>query len=86
MQNSGAGRIYYENLCMKAVNQSIGRSVRHKDDYASVLLIDHRYSRNQCKNALPEWIQKSLRSETKFGPVMESLAKFFAAKKKNKVN
>ena len=37
-----AGQIYYDNLCMKAVNQSIGRSIRHKADYATVLLFDYR--------------------------------------------
>jgi len=39
------GQDYYENLCMKAVNQSIGRSVRHAKDYATIVLIDQRYER-----------------------------------------
>ena len=28
-----AGQVHYENLCMKAVNQSVGRAIRHKGEY-----------------------------------------------------
>lgn len=39
-----ASRQYYEDLCMKAVNQCVGRVVRHARDYAAVLLVDVRYA------------------------------------------
>lgn len=45
-----AGREYYNNICMRAVNQSIGRSIRHARDYASILLVDERYHDDQVKD------------------------------------
>ena len=36
------GAVHYDNLCMKAVNQSVGRAIRHKNDFASILFVDHR--------------------------------------------
>ena len=53
----GGGREYYENLCMKAVNQSIGRVIRHAGDYGVVLLADERYGRAAVQGRLPDWIQ-----------------------------
>ena len=44
-----AGREYYSSICMRAVNQSIGRSIRHAGDYASILLVDERYQDEQVK-------------------------------------
>ena len=37
--NHRSGDQYYKDLCMKAVNQSVGRSIRHVRDYACILLI-----------------------------------------------
>ncbi|XP_021363859.1 ATP-dependent DNA helicase DDX11-like isoform X2 [Mizuhopecten yessoensis] len=75
------GQVHYENLCMKAVNQSIGRAIRHKGDYSSILLLDKRYSRRNVSGKLPSWIVKSLQNMDKFGPAMSSLSRFFASKK-----
>lgn len=76
-----AGSVFYENLCFKAVNQSIGRAIRHKNDYASILLLDHRYCRPASIKALPEWISKHLRQSNKFGHTQGLLRKFFSDKK-----
>ncbi|KAK6914888.1 ATP-dependent helicase, C-terminal [Dillenia turbinata] len=61
------GKDYYENLCMKAVNQSIGRAIRHINDYAAILLVDSRYASDPTKrsfshptNKLPQWIKDRL--------------------------
>ncbi|KAJ3176985.1 DEAD H (Asp-Glu-Ala-Asp His) box helicase 11 [Geranomyces variabilis] len=67
---------YYENLCMKAVNQSIGRAIRHKDDYASIVLLDQRFSKDRIRQKLPGWIRDAgIKDSTSFGQVVAELAK-----------
>ncbi|XP_058113677.1 uncharacterized protein LOC131256695 isoform X2 [Magnolia sinica] len=82
------GREYYENLCMKAVNQSIGRAIRHINDYAAILLVDSRYSSNPSKgsfshatNKLPQWIKCRLVSVENYGEVHRLLHQFFKLNK-----
>eukprot|EP00092_Neocalanus_flemingeri_P036060 GFUD01039260.1.p1 GENE.GFUD01039260.1~~GFUD01039260.1.p1 ORF type:complete len:444 (-),score=138.63 GFUD01039260.1:215-1546(-) len=75
-----AGQVHYENLCMKAVNQSVGRAIRHKGDYAAILFVDHRYSRPNIISQLPGWISKHLRVVDKFGPTIPQIRKFFREK------
>ncbi|GMI78028.1 hypothetical protein like AT1G79890 [Hibiscus trionum] len=79
------GREYYENLCMKAVNQSIGRAIRHVNDYAAILLVDIRYASDSSKRSfshpsskLPQWIKDRLVSATNnYGEVHKLLHQFF---------
>nr|XP_003700633.1 PREDICTED: probable ATP-dependent RNA helicase DDX11 [Megachile rotundata] len=75
-----AGQNLYENSCMKAVNQCIGRAIRHINDYSTVILLDKRYS-NKTK-ALPQWIQRALIIHNNFGSMIGAMAKFFSKKKK----
>uniref|UniRef100_A0A7E4V6S2 Helicase ATP-binding domain-containing protein n=1 Tax=Panagrellus redivivus TaxID=6233 RepID=A0A7E4V6S2_PANRE len=48
------------NICMTAVNQTIGRVVRHKEDYGVVVLMDARYGKARHTNALSGWMHKCL--------------------------
>uniref|UniRef100_A0A182Q0F8 DNA 5'-3' helicase n=1 Tax=Anopheles farauti TaxID=69004 RepID=A0A182Q0F8_9DIPT len=73
-----AGNEYYENLCLKAVNQCIGRAVRHIRDYAAVLLLDTRYCTGErIRRKLPIWISQRLECLDKYGQVHGKLVKFF---------
>uniref|UniRef100_A0A673KAB9 Putative ATP-dependent RNA helicase DDX11-like protein 8 n=1 Tax=Sinocyclocheilus rhinocerous TaxID=307959 RepID=A0A673KAB9_9TELE len=67
------GKALIENLCMKAVNQSIGRAIRHRGDYACIVLCDHRYARSGTLQKLPEWIRSSTHTHTTFGPAFASI-------------
>uniref|UniRef100_A0A3Q1H8C3 Helicase ATP-binding domain-containing protein n=1 Tax=Anabas testudineus TaxID=64144 RepID=A0A3Q1H8C3_ANATE len=62
------GQALIENLCMKAVNQSIGRAIRHRGDYSSIVLCDRRYSRPATLSKLPTWIKARTSTHTSFGP------------------
>lgn len=86
------GRDYYEDLCFKAVNQCVGRVVRHRGDYAAVVLVDQRWvagpaewaaisSRSGRKvpvQKLPGWLQRSyVPTGGDFGPALKQLAAFY---------
>ncbi|XP_059421302.1 ATP-dependent DNA helicase DDX11 isoform X1 [Carassius carassius] len=75
------GKALIENLCMKAVNQSIGRAIRHRSDYACIVLCDHRYARSGTLQKLPEWIRTSTHTHTTFGPAFASIRRFFLEKR-----
>ncbi|XP_038011546.1 ATP-dependent DNA helicase DDX11 isoform X4 [Motacilla alba alba] len=73
-------RVLIENLCMKAVNQSIGRAIRHQKDFASILLLDHRYARPAIFNKLPQWIRERTQVKPAFGSAFAELRKFHRGK------
>ena len=50
---------WYENQMLRAVNQAVGRIVRHKDDYGIVLLLDTKYENK--KSGLSQWLHKFVR-------------------------
>lgn len=54
---------FYENLCMKAVNQSVGRAIRNNRDYAMIFLVDRRFKNEKIQSKLSGWIKKELVEE-----------------------
>ncbi|KAJ3497917.1 hypothetical protein NLG97_g1536 [Lecanicillium saksenae] len=77
-------RDFYENSCMRAVNQSIGRAIRHRGDYAAIVLLDKRYTSARIRSKLPGWIQGGLQLDSQergLGGVMGALGAFFRGKK-----
>uniref|UniRef100_A0ABI7Z354 Helicase ATP-binding domain-containing protein n=1 Tax=Felis catus TaxID=9685 RepID=A0ABI7Z354_FELCA len=70
------GKALVENLCMKAVNQSIGRAIRHQKDFASIVLLDHRYARPPVLGKLPAWIRDRVEVKATFGPAFAAMRKF----------
>lgn len=75
-----SGQQLYEAMCMNAVNQCVGRVVRHASDHAAIVLADARYLGSSSPvRKLPAWLQQSLGSEevTGFGYVYSRLCAFF---------
>lgn len=75
-----SGREWYTLEAVRAVNQAIGRVIRHKDDFGAILLCDHRF--HYYKTLLSRWIQPHLNAQSKadsnsFGKIVGELARFF---------
>ncbi|CAF0777180.1 unnamed protein product [Adineta steineri] len=77
------GRAYYENTCWKAINQSIGRAIRHRGDYACLLLIDKRYSKTNIPSKLPHWLANSFYQMNNFTQISNSIQQFFTRRSNN---
>ncbi|KAH7918788.1 DNA repair helicase [Leucogyrophana mollusca] len=71
----------YENMCMNAVNQSIGRAIRHRADWASLILVDRRFSSPSVREKLPLWIRDGVVVCETFGQSMKQLGSFYREKK-----
>jgi len=64
---------------LQAVNQCIGRVIRHKGDWAAIILADARWTATGGSNPrqkLPAWIQDSLQVTTGFGDAYSKLTRF----------
>ena len=77
-QGPGSGREYYTNACMKAVNQSVGRAIRHIADYATIILADGRFAKPAVRRRLPQWIGDRLQTPPSFAEAHQRVHGFFA--------
>ncbi|KAI9190100.1 ATP-dependent DNA helicase chl1 [Blastocladiella emersonii ATCC 22665] len=77
---AGASKEFYENLAMRAVNQSIGRAIRNRMDYAAVVLVDVRYEGAAVRRKLPAWIAETMAPPDPgrpFSHAVQTIARFF---------
>ncbi|KAI5303577.1 rRNA-processing protein bfr2 [Ascosphaera pollenicola] len=79
-QAKSASREFYENACLRTVNQCIGRAIRHQNDYAAIVMLDRRYGTKRIQDKLPLWIRKALVSRKHFSETTQDLTRFFKTK------
>jgi chromosome transmission fidelity protein 1 len=70
-----------EDMALRAVNQAIGRAVRHKADWACILLVDSRWEGQRVRGKLAGWIRESVDGGTGFGDVVGKVGSFFRGKR-----
>ena len=71
-----SGGEWYNQQAHRAVNQALGRVIRHRHDYGAVILLDHRFAEARNRDGLSKWVRPHLREET-FGSTTRALVQFF---------
>ncbi|XP_055886515.1 regulator of telomere elongation helicase 1-like isoform X2 [Biomphalaria glabrata] len=75
--NGLSGQLWYRQQATRAVNQAIGRVIRHNKDYGAIILCDKRFSSLENRNALPLWVRHQAQIYNTFGPALRDIIKFF---------
>jgi fanconi anemia group J protein len=56
-----SGSEWYTLQAFRAVNQAIGRAIRHVHDWGCVFFLDSRYAQRQSVQRLPKWMRQHVR-------------------------
>ena len=72
------GSVWYNQQAFRALNQAIGRCIRHKNDFGAILLLDGRYSEGGRLKDVSKWVCSAMRMNDRFGIMMDSVKAFFA--------
>ncbi|XP_040929439.1 Fanconi anemia group J protein isoform X2 [Betta splendens] len=73
------GHRWYEIQAYRALNQALGRCIRHKNDWGALILVDDRYRTNPNKyiTGLSKWVRHLVQHHDTFSNAMQSLAAFY---------
>ncbi|KAK3232012.1 hypothetical protein Dsin_003893 [Dipteronia sinensis] len=89
-KNLISGSEWYCHQAFRALNQAVGRCIRHRFDYGAIILLDERFREERNRAYISKWLRKSIRQYDNFGMSLEGLKSFFRDVKervdKNKAN
>ncbi|KAL7162429.1 hypothetical protein ACSBR2_042840 [Camellia fascicularis] len=71
------GEEWYSQEALRAVNQAVGRVIRHRHDYGAIIFCDERFVHSSRQSQISLWIQPHIKCYSKFGDVVFTLTRFF---------
>ncbi|KAF8566980.1 hypothetical protein P879_09022 [Paragonimus westermani] len=75
--NHPTGRKWYNQQAWRAVNQSVGRVIRHHRDFGAIFLCDERFAPAAARSQLPLWMQSSIRTYSGWDSFLMETSTFF---------
>ncbi|KAI1893387.1 hypothetical protein AGOR_G00123210 [Albula goreensis] len=72
------GSRWYEIQAYRALNQALGRCIRHKNDWGALILVDDRFRCNPNKyiTGLSKWVRQLVQHHDTFSGAIQSLMSF----------
>ena len=71
---------WYSQQALRAVNQAIGRVIRHARDFGAILLFDQRFQQSRIQGQLSRWLRPYATNFESFDCMMDRLESFFSFK------
>uniref|UniRef100_A0A8C6L7R0 DNA 5'-3' helicase n=1 Tax=Nothobranchius furzeri TaxID=105023 RepID=A0A8C6L7R0_NOTFU len=83
-----SGNRWYEIQAYRALNQALGRCIRHRKDWGALILVDDRYRNNPNKyiTGLSKWVRQLVQHHNTFSGAVQSLVAFCQEQQKVQVD
>uniref|UniRef100_A0A8C9GL52 Helicase ATP-binding domain-containing protein n=1 Tax=Piliocolobus tephrosceles TaxID=591936 RepID=A0A8C9GL52_9PRIM len=75
--NVSRGTSWYNEEAMRAINQSIGRVIRHRNDYGAVFFLDSRFANKNRIQEISKWVRTHFRVYRDIDQIQGDIEKFF---------
>ncbi|KAI8144490.1 helicase C-terminal domain-containing protein [Fennellomyces sp. T-0311] len=72
------GNAWYRTQAYRAINQALGRCIRHRRDWGAVILLESRFCEIQNVRQLSKWLRPLCMVESNYQRAMEGLREFVA--------
>ena len=79
-----SGAKWYSQQASRAVNQAVGRVIRHKRDFGAVILLDERFSYPSQKAVLLKWLRTKHKIYDNSQNATQELSQFFKVCKRDR--
>ncbi|CAO2190879.1 unnamed protein product [Urochloa humidicola] len=71
------GSEWYMQQAARAVNQAVGRVIRHRHDYGAIIYCDERFAQSNYQSQMSYWLRPYIKCYSKYGEVVQGLTRFF---------
>lgn len=71
-----SGHHWYESQAFRALNQALGRCIRHRNDWGAIILLEQRFTMPRNVSQLSKWVRASVQTHASFAVATESLSRF----------
>ena len=72
-----SGAEWYQQQAYRALNQALGRVIRHRYDYGAILLLDHRFAQRNTVENLSKWMRHAVVNTHDVTAAVAPLRNFF---------
>ena len=71
------GSVWYEQQAFRALNQAVGRCIRHRGDWGAIILVDERFQLARYQQGLSRWVRGAIGAHSSFQAATNSMEDFF---------
>ncbi|KAJ1957741.1 hypothetical protein GGI12_004939 [Dipsacomyces acuminosporus] len=74
------GNVWYDIQAFRAINQALGRCLRHRMDWGAIIMLESRFTHSWNVVKLSKWVRNYMRPYRDFRDAMNDLDAFYGAR------